>query len=246
MNSDIAQHLAPNGIMRAGVFTGNILLITGTSPTGTPQGVSPDLCQAMADHLGVKLELIPFKSQDELVESVANGNCDIGLVGSDPARAKKITFTPAYVEIEATYLVPAGSTIETVAQLDQPGMRIAVPSRSAYELWLSRNLKNATLVMAEGFQATINIFVEQQLDALAGLRVALTDDAKKLPGTRLLKENFTTIQQGVSTRNANTVGLDFLTTFVEQAKASGLIASLIAKHRVNGLVVAPARAITQP
>ena len=246
MNSDIAQHLAPNGTMRAGVFTGNILLITGTSPTGTPQGVSPDLCQAMADHLGVKLELIPFKSQDELVESVAKGNCDIGLVGSDPARAKKITFTPAYVEIEATYLVPAGSTIETVAQLDQPGMRIAVPSRSAYELWLSRNLKNATLVMAEGFEATINIFVEQQLDALAGLRVALTDDAKKLPGSRLLKENFATIKQAVSTRNANTVGLDFLTTFVEQAKASGLIASLIAKHRVNGLVVAPARAITQP
>jgi len=240
MNSDIAQHLAPNGTMRAGVFTGNILLITGTSPTGTPEGVSPDLCQAIADQLGVKLELIAFKSQDELVESVASGVCDIGLVGSDPARAKKITFTPAYVEIEATYLLPANSTIETVAQVDQPGMRIAVPSRSAYELWLSRNLKNATLVMAEGFEATINIFVQQQLDALAGLRVALTEDAKKLPGSRLLKENFATIQQAVSTRNANTAGLEFLTSFVEQAKSNGLIASLIAKHRVNGLVVAPA------
>lgn len=245
MTSDIAQHLAPHGILRAGVFTGNILLITGTSPTGTPQGVSPDLCQAMADHLGVKLELTPFKSQDELVESVASGTCDIGLVGSDPARAKKITFTPAYVEIEATYLVPAGSTLQTVAQVDQPGMRIAVPSRSAYELWLSRNLKQASLVMAEGFEATINIFVQDQLEALAGLRVALTEDAKKLPGSRLLTENFTTIQQAVSTRNANTVGLEFLSAFVEQAKASGLIASLIAKHRVNGLVVAPAHHTTQ-
>ena len=245
MTSDIAQHLAPHGILRAGVFTGNILLITGTSPTGTPQGVSPDLCQAMADHLGVKLELTPFKSQDELVESVASGTCDIGLVGSDPARAKKITFTPAYVEIEATYLVPAGSTLQTVAQVDQPGMRIAVPSRSAYELWLSRNLKQASLVMAEGFEATINIFVQDQLEALAGLRVALTEDAKKLPGSRLLTENFTTIQQAVSTRNANTVGLKFLSAFVEQAKASGLIASLIAKHRVNGLVVAPAHHTTQ-
>jgi len=90
MHSDIVQHLAPTGILRAGVFTGNILLITGTSPTGVPQGVSPDMCQAIADQLGVKLELIPFKSQDELVESVASGACDIGLVGSDPARAKKL------------------------------------------------------------------------------------------------------------------------------------------------------------
>jgi polar amino acid transport system substrate-binding protein len=239
MNSNIAQHLAPTGTLRAGVFTGNILLITGASPTGVPQGVSPDMCQAIAEQLGVKLELIPFKSQDELVESVASGACDIGLVGSDPARAKKITFTPAYVEIEATYLVPAGSEIQTVAQVDQPGMRIAVPSRSAYELWLSRNLKHAKLVMAEGFEATINVFLKEQLEALAGLRVALTEDAKKIPGSRLLEQNFATIEQAISTRNANTAGLEFLTSFVEQAKASGLVASLIAKHRVNGLVVAP-------
>ena len=246
MISTIAQHLAPTGTLRAGVFTGNILLITSTSPTGIPQGVSPDLCQAIADQLGVKLELIPFKSQDALVESVARGDCDIGLVGSDPARAQKITFTPAYVEIEATYLVPAGSTIQTVLQVDQPGMRIAVPSRSAYELWLSRNLKNARLVMAEGFEATINVFLKDELEALAGLRVALTDDAKKIPGSRLLKENFATIEQAISTRNANTSGLEFLTNFVEQAKSSGLVADLINKHRVNGLVVAPAQHPKQP
>ncbi len=246
MTSNIAQHLAPCGIMRAGVFTGNILLITGTSPTGVPQGVSPDMCQAIAEQLGVKLELVPFKSQDELVESVASGACDIGLVGSDPARAKKITFTPAYVEIEATYLVPAGSSIQTVAQVDQPGMRIAVPSRSAYELWLSRNLKNASLIMAEGFEATINVFMNEKLEALAGLRVALTEDVKKMPGARLLTENFATIEQAISTRNANTAGLEFLSHFVEQAKASGRVAELIAKHRVNGLVVAPAHQAKKP
>ncbi len=246
MTSNIAQHLAPSGTMRAGVFTGNILLITGTSPTGVPQGVSPDMCQAIADQLGVKLELVPFKSQDELVESVASGACDIGLVGSDPARAKKITFTPAYVEIEATYLVPAGSSVQTVAQIDQPGMRIAVPSRSAYELWLSRNLKNASLIMAEGFEATINVFMNEKLEALAGLRVALTEDVKKIPGARLLTENFATIEQAISTRNANTAGLEFLSNFVEQAKACGRVAELIAKHRVNGLVVAPAHQAIKP
>jgi polar amino acid transport system substrate-binding protein len=241
MISAIAQHLAPTGTLRAGVFTGNILLITGTSSTGAPEGVSPDLCQAIAEQLGVELELVPFKSQDALVDSVASGACDIGLVGSDPARAKKITFTPAYVEIEATYLVPAGSDIQSVTQVDQPGMRIAVPARSAYELWLSRNLKNATLVMAEGFESTINVFLKDELEVLAGLRVALIEDVKKIPGARLLKENFATIQQAISTRNTNTAGLDFLTNFVEQAKSSGLVAELIAKHRVNGLVVAPAQ-----
>lgn len=241
MTQDIAQHLAPSGTLRAGVFTGNILLITGTSPTGTPQGVSPDMCQAIAERLGVKLELIAFKSQDELVESVASGACDIGLVGSDPARAKKITFTPAYVEIEATYLVPADSLIQSVAQVDQPGIQIAVPSRSAYELWLSRNLKHASLVMAEGFEATINTFLQNKLDALAGLRVALTEDAKKIPGSRLLAENFATIEQAISTRNANTAGLAFLNRFVHEAITSSHVANLIAKHKVNGLVVAPAQ-----
>jgi polar amino acid transport system substrate-binding protein len=120
-------------------------------------------------------------------------------------------------------------------------MRIAVPARSAYELWLSRNLKNATLVMAEGFEATNHVFLKDGLEALAGLRVALTEDAKKMPGARLLKENFATIQQAISTRNATTAGLAFLTNFVEQAKSSGLVAELSAKHRVNGLVVAPAQ-----
>lgn len=239
MHSDIARHLAPTGILRAGVFTGNFLLITGTSPTGTPEGVSPDMCQTIADQLGVKLELIAFKSQDELVESVASGACDIGLVGSDPARAKKITFTPAYVEIEATYLVPQGSLVQSVAQLDQPGIRIAVPSRSAYALWLTRNLKHAKLVMAEGFEATIDMFLADKLDALAGLRVALMNDTKNIPGSRVLAENFATIQQGISTRNANTAGLEYLSHFVEASKTNGLIARLIAKHRVTGLVVAP-------
>ncbi len=239
MTADIVQYLAPTGTMRAGVFLGNFLLITGQSPAGIPEGVSPDLCAALAERLGVTLELVPFKSQDALVEAVAVGDCDIGLVGSDPARAEKITFTPAYVEIEATYLVPDGSPISDITQVDCPGIRIAVPSRSAYELWLVRNLKHATLVSRDGFDATIETFITDRLDVLAGLRVGLQNDMKKLPGSRILEGRFAAIQQAASTRQSNPIGAEFLSAFIEEAKASGLVARLIAKHKVVGLMVAP-------
>ncbi len=239
MTPDIVEYLAPTGTLRAGVFLGNFLLITGLTPSGIPQGVSPDLCAALAEHLGVKLELVTFKSQDALVEAVATGACDIGLVGSDPARAAKITFTPAYVEIEATYLVPEGSSISEISQVDRPGIRIAVPSRSAYELWLVRNLKHATLVSPEGFEATIETFVKDKLDVLAGLRVGLQNDMKRLPGSRILEGKFAAIQQAASTRQSNPLGAAFLSNFIEQAKASGLVAQLIARHNVEGLKVAP-------
>lgn len=240
MTMNIVQSLAPTGTLRAGVFLGNFLLITGQGPTGIPEGVSPDLCAALAARLGVKLELVPFKSQDALVEAVAQGNCDIGLVGSDPARAEKITFTPAYVEIEATYLVPAGSPITDIAQVDRPGIRIAVPSRSAYELWLVRHLEHATLVSPEGFEQTIEVFIQDKIDVLAGLRVGLQNDIKKIPGSRILDGKFAAIQQAASTRNTNPIGAEYLSAFIEEAKASGLVAQLIAKHRVQGLMVAPA------
>jgi polar amino acid transport system substrate-binding protein len=239
MTANIVQHLAPTGTMRAGVFLGNFLLITGQTPAGVPEGVSPDLCAALAEQLGVQLELVPFKSQDALVEAVATGECDIGLVGSDPARAEKITFTPAYVEIEATYLVPQGSPIIDISQVDCPGIRIAVPSRSAYELWLVRNLKHATLVSPDGFEATIETFVKDKLDVLAGLRVGLQNDIKRLPGSRILEGKFAAIQQAASTRQSNPLGAQYLSNFIEEAKASGLVAQLIAKHQVVGLMVAP-------
>ncbi len=240
MTTDIVHALAPTGTLRAGVFLGNFLLITGKSAAGVPEGVSPDLCAALAARLDVPLELVPFTSQDALVQAVALGECDIGLVGSDPARAEKITFTPAYVEIEATYLVPAGSAIQEISEVDRPGVRIAVPSRSAYELWLVRHLQHATLVSCDGFEGTIKTFVQDKLDVLAGLRIGLQTDIKKLPGAKILEGRFAAIQQAASTRQSNLLGAEYLSNFIEEVKASGLVASLIAKHQVQGLSVAPA------
>jgi len=239
LTPDILKSLAPTGTVRAGVYTGNFLLITGKTPEGDPDGVSPDLCRAIAQKLGVPLQLIPFKSQDALVDAVGGNTCDIGFVGADPDRAAKVTFTPAYVEIQATYIVPEASTIKHASEVDRAGVRIAVPARSAYGLWLNRNIKHAQLLEAEGFDATIELFITNKLDALAGLRVGLEVDIKKVPGTRIVEGEFTMVQQGASTRKGDAVAAQFLFDFLEQAKASGLVAQLIQKHRVHGLHVAP-------
>ena len=165
---------------------------------------------------------------------------DIGLIGAEPARAEKIAFTAAYVEIEATYLVPAGSSLQTIAEVDRPGIRIAVSARSAYDLWLERNIKHATLVRSDGLNSAVEMFVRDKLDALAGLRPGLLGDIQKMPGARILDGQFTAVQQAIGTAKRNAAGAAFLRDFVEEAKKSGLVAKLIEKHGVVGrLSVAP-------
>lgn len=226
--------LAPTGVLRAGINMTNFLLVTGSTPQGDPDGVSPDMARAVAERLGVALRLVPFKNPGALADAAVEDLWDIGNIGAEPERAKTIAFSPAYVEIEATYLVPAGSPIQRIEEVDRDGVRIAVYGRGAYGLWLSDNLKHATLVMAQGIEASFNTFVEQKLDALASLRPRLVDDVKKLPGARILDGKFTAVQQAIGTKPDRKAGAAFLREFVEEAKASGFVASLIAKHGVSG------------
>jgi polar amino acid transport system substrate-binding protein len=198
------------------------------------------MARAIAERLGVKLKLVPFKTPGELADAAGSDVWDIGLIGAEPARAERIAFSAAYVEIEATYLVPAGSALRTIADVDRPGIRIAVSARSAYDLWLVRNIKQAQLVHADGIDAAFNLFVNDKLEALASLRPRLLTDVVKLPGARILDGQFTAVQQAVGTAKTNVAGAAFLRGFVEEAKASGFIASLIARHHVAGLSVAPA------
>ena len=159
-------------------------------------------------------------------------------VGSDPDRAQKITFAPAYVEIEATYLVPAGSKIQKIADVDHKGVRIASFAKSAYDLWLVRNIQNATLVHANNLKASVELFIDQRLDALAGLRTGLVNESQKIPGSRILDGQFMAVQQGIATKKSNLETIAYLTNFVENAKKSGLVQDLINKHKVTGLSVA--------
>jgi len=239
MAQDAKSELAPTGVLRAGINLGNFLLVTGRTAAGDPEGVAPDMARAIADELGVPVHYVPFKTPGELADQAGNNVWDIGLIGAEPQRAEKIAFTAAYVEIEATYLVPAGSPIRSIAEVDRPGVRIAVTARSAYDLWLERNIKQATLVRSGGLDAACQQFVDDKLEALAGLRPRLLADIAKLPGARILDGQFTAVQQAVGTARANSAGANFLRQFVERAKASGLVARLIERHKVRGLSVAP-------
>jgi polar amino acid transport system substrate-binding protein len=241
MSPEIVSELAPTGVLRAAINMGNFLLVTGRSPSGDPAGVAPDMAREIAARLGVPVAYVPFARPGELADAAGSGVWDIGLIGAEPARAEKIAFTPAYVEIEATYLVPAGSSLSSIAEIDRAGVRIAITARSAYDLWLERNIKHAQLVRSEGGDPTFKQFVDEKLDALAGLRPRLLEDAEKLPGSRILGGQFTAVQQAVGTARNNTAGAAFLREFVEEAKKSGLVARLIERHQVVGrLSVAPA------
>src|SRR5215213_6253380 len=136
MSSEIVAQLAPTGVLRAGINLSNFLLVTGKSATGDPEGVAPDMAREIADKLGVQIKYVPYKAPGDLADAVESGAWDIGLIGAEPQRAEKITFTAAYSEIQATYLVPAGSPLKTIADVDRPGVRIAVSGRSAYGLWM--------------------------------------------------------------------------------------------------------------
>jgi polar amino acid transport system substrate-binding protein len=239
VNPLVVSQLAPHGILRAAINLSNFLLVTGRSPSGDPEGVSPSLARAIADHLGVPVKYVPFPKPGELADQAGRDVWDIGLIGAEPARAEKIAFTAAYVEIEATYMVPANSPITTIQDVDKPSVRIAVTARSAYDLWLERNIKQATLVRSDSLDAALDQFVNQKLEALAGLRPRLLSDVTKVPGSRILDGQFTAVQQAVGTAKANTEAAAFLRDFVEEAKASGLVANFIAQHRVRGLSVAP-------
>ena len=234
----VLEQLAPNGVLSAGVYLGNILLVTGRSPSGEPTGISPDICRAIAKCLGVEVSLMGFNTQNEVVEAVVSGRCGISLLGSDPARAQNITFTPAYVELEATYLVPANSLITEVSQVDQPGIRIASFYKSAYDLWLQRNLKHASLVHADSVKASNELFVSDKLEALAGLRTGLASVSRDIPGSRILDGQFTGIQQAVAAKKSHLESIEFLNACVAEFIRSGLVADLIAQYQVQGLSVA--------
>ena len=239
MSDKARSELAPTGVLRAGINLSNFLLVTGRSASGDPEGVSPDMARAIAAELGVPVKYVPFKTPGELGDQAGQNVWDIGLIGAEPQRAEKIAFSAAYVEIEATYMVPADSPIKSIADVDKKGVRIAVSARSAYDLWLVNNIKNATLVQVSGLDAAYEKFMSDKLEVLAGLRPGLLKDVTKAPGLKILDGKFTAVQQAVGTAKANLAGAAFLAEFVEKAKKSGLVAELIKRHNVKGLSVAP-------
>jgi polar amino acid transport system substrate-binding protein len=231
--------LTSTGKLRAGINFQNVLLTT-LGPNGEQGGVAVEFARELARRLKVPLEIIPYKSAGALADSVSTGAWEISVLGDEPERAKVITFATPLTEIEATYLVPAGSAIRSISEVDRPGIRIVSPAKSAFDLYLSRTIKNAQLVQIAGSKAAQEHFVREKLDALAGLKPGLLEVAPTLPGSRILDGNFTVVRHTVGTPKSLDAAAAYLRDLVEDVKASGLVAKWIEKSGVKGLSVAPA------
>jgi len=235
----VRSDLAPTGKLRAGINYGNFLLVKKDPGGGEPRGIAPDLARELGRRAGVPVEFVAYDQAGKLAEGVRAGAWDIAFLGNEPQRANEIAFTAAYLEIEATYLVPAGSPIRSMADVDRAGVRIAVADKSAYDLFLSRNLKHAQLMRAEGIDGSYELFVGQKLDVLAGLKPRLVTDAEKLPGSRVLDGRFTAVQQSIGSPRGRDAGAKCLREFIEEVKASGFVARAIESYGVRGVSVAP-------
>ena len=231
--------LAPTGTLRAAINFGNPILAERDPSTGEPRGVSVDLSLELARRLGVPVQFITYDAAGKVVEGLKSGAWDVAYVAIDPARAVDISYTAAYVLIEGAYLVRQGSPIHSNADVDREGVRVAVGAGSAYDLFLSRNLKHAEIVRVPTSPAVTDMFVAQELEVAAGVKQQLEADARRIPGLRLLEGRFMVINQAMGTPKGREAGVRYLREFVEDMKASGFVAQALERHRVEGASVAP-------
>jgi polar amino acid transport system substrate-binding protein len=237
---DAARELAPTGKLRAAINFGNAVLAQRDAG-GEPRGVTVDLARELARRAGVPLELVPFEAAGKVFEALKADAWDIAFLAIEPVRAAEIDFSPPYVLIEGTYMVPADSPLKTIADVDRPGVRIAVGRASAYDLYLTRTLKNATIVRAQtgGGRAMIDLFLAEKLEAAAGVKQPLVAYAKTDPSVRVMDGRFMEIQQAMGTPKGRDAAARYLRGFVEEMKASGFVADALKRSNQPDAAVAP-------
>lgn len=241
IDQSVVSAFTPTGKVRASINLGNPILANRHAETGEPFGVSIDLARAFAKQLGVELELVVFDAAGKSVEAINEERADFGFFAVDPIRGEKIAFTAPYVLIEGFYLVRDDSPVRTNADVDQPHNRVAVGKGSAYDLFLTRELKAAQIVRAPTSPAVVQTFLDQKLEVAAGVKQQIEADAAKTPGLRLLDERFMVIQQAMGTpKSRGPAAAAALHAFVEEMKASGFVAESLARHGIAGASVAPA------
>lgn len=238
----VKTELAPTGTLRAAINYNNPLLARRDPATGKLSGLAVDLSSELAKRVGVPLELIPFQAAGEITGSANSNKWDVGYLAVDPLRANDIDFTAPHSELEGTYLVPAGSPLKRIEDVDRDGVRIAVTANSAYDLFLSRALKHAQIVRAQSTPKSFELMREQKLDAVAAVRTALVSQAKQMPGSHVLSGHFMTIPQAAGLPKGRPNATRYVSDFVEEMKASGFIATALRKYGLGAddAIVAPA------
>jgi polar amino acid transport system substrate-binding protein len=241
VSPDVLKDLAPTGKLRAAINLGNSVLAQTDEATGKPKGITPDLSNELGKRLGVPVELVTFNAAGKVFEAVKSNAWDIAFVAIEPVRAAEIEFSAPYVIIEGTYMVPMDSPLKAIADVDRPGVRIAVGVGSAYDLYLTRTIKNATVVRASmgGGKAMIDMFVNDKLEVAAGVKQPLVAYAKDHPEVRVMDGHFMEIQQAMGTPKGRLAGAAYLRAFVEDMKASGFVADAIKRSNQSAAVAPP-------
>jgi polar amino acid transport system substrate-binding protein len=237
--SSLHLDLAPTGKLRVGINYGNPVLATRDRTSGQLSGVAVDLARELGRRTNLPVELVGFESAGKMVEGLQAAAWDVAFLAVDPGREQEINFTAPYIEIEGTYLLPPGSALVAIADVDREDVRVGVSSKSAYDLFLSRNLKHAQLVRASSPEAAFDLILAGKVDALGGVRQHLVGNTAKLPGSRVLDGRFMAIQQALGIPKGREAGISYLREFIEDVKASGLVAQALEKTGVQGVSIAP-------
>lgn len=241
LNSAVLKEFTPTGKLRASINLGNPILANKDPLTGQPCGVSVDLANEFAKRLGVGIELVVFDTAGKSADALTNNQADIGFLAIDPKRGEGISFTPPYVLIEGSYMVPTDSPIRSNDEVDRPGIRVTVGAGSAYDLYLTRELKHAQIVRAPTSPKVVDTFIEQKLEVAAGVKQQLQADAKRVPGVRLLDGRFMVINQAMGTpKSRSSQAVTYLIRFIEDMKRNGFVANALDRHQIKGATVAPA------
>jgi polar amino acid transport system substrate-binding protein len=240
--ADAVKEFAPTGKLRAAINLGNGVLVQKDKASGELRGVTIELARELAKRAGAPLEFVQFEAAGKVFEALKAGAWDIAFLAVEPVRAAEIDFTAPYVLIEGTYMVPRDSALKEIADVDRPGIRIAVGPGSAYDLYLTRTIKHATLVRAEegGGRAMIDLFLKDGLDVVAGVRQPLVEYARKDPNVRVMDGRFMQIQQAMGTPKDRAAAVRYLRTFIEEMKASGFVADALKRSNQPDATVAPA------
>jgi polar amino acid transport system substrate-binding protein len=239
LSPDLVRELAPTGCLRTAINFGNTVLAQPDPAGGPPRGVSGDLARELAHRLGVGIDYVTFDAAGKVFEALKEGLWDVAFLAVDPVRAAGIAFTAPYVVIEGVYLVPRDSALQSVEDVDRDGVRIAVAKGSAYDLYLSRAIRHATLIRQPSGPEALEMFVKDGLEAAGGVRQPINAFAQAHPDTRVIPGRFMAIEQAMGTVKGRDAGIAYLRTFVEEMKASGFVARALAASGQGDATVAP-------
>ena len=239
MIDDIIKKIAPTGVLRVGVNMSNFLLVNSKDKLGVIDGVSPGIGKKLAKELNISFEIVQFANPGLLADAVDNNEWDIGNIASEKERGKTIDFSDPYVNIDANFLFREEDNFKNNNDIDQSGIQIAVFERSAYDLWLTENFKKAELIRVNSIEESHNLFKENKVNILAGLKPKLIDEMKKNNNYEMIQSPFTYIKQSIGIKKGNPEVLDFINKFISNKIKEGYIKSLLQQHNVQDKLSIP-------